>query len=457
VSYAKGEPDSRGSHGWHVAALAFLTLFHLSLFGPLNGAENNQVPWGLKASILVLGVSLIFLRRSTLDSTDQWITLGASLLVLTFLASSMWRTQGLASLAPDTPVNAQGWGRDIAAAFFHDFLLYYAIFPCALLLAWRLIRHTGDKTPWLIFLCFVPSLLVAAFQYHIDNQFLLRWPGLGFSQGLSTDSNALGLVSFLLVGLLLGQASFIPPAERTRHMGAALLCALACLYSESRIANFGVWLLVFTFLLIHATARWGALKAVLGSATVLVLGAAIVLNHLEALYEATGGLGIKVKYTVQAIDSDGVLMAFMKEKRGDLFRVGWSLLWKAPYTGWGPGGFYIQFSNEWLNLTGNLREVWDSVTNHYLMIAIDFGIPAMLLYLSLMCLPLMQLARAWKARSGLEATGTLFLMVFLLIFFGMIMFVPPAYFPDTCWMLACTMAYALYKAQAQGAMASAIR
>jgi hypothetical protein len=99
----------------------------------------------------------------------------------------------------------------------------------------------------------------------------------------------------------------------------------------------------------------------------------------------------------------------------------------------------------------SIQPAFDSVTNHYLMVPIDFGLPILAIYLVLMLVPL---AVGVLTLRRLHTTRPRLLVVTLLasqfVFLVGINTIPPAYFPDLIWLWALQLGMLLVIGERSG-------
>lgn len=318
----------------------------------------------------------------------------------------------------------------------------YLFFPVLLLLQYRLLVKMEFETIARIFaICISGSTGVIFYQGLVDTLFLNRWqPWTKQVGGLAVDPNAYALTAFLLMPVLvLGSLLEKRLLARVLMLIVAVSLLVGMIFAGNRTAAAGVILLAVLIPLIASISMSKASRRVRLSLLIvpliLVLGACILIHFLGDNFVELGLLGKRFSTTWQQIDHEGWRKLFAgKEPRGILWSTGWALLWEAPLGGWGPGGFYREYPNELYIQTGEIRSSYDSVLNHYLMIAGDLGLPSLMLNVALFLFPLV--VAFYALRKMIEHRMRWIISTLLVtnaIFMGMIITVPPSYFPDVLW------------------------
>ena len=207
-------------------------------------------------------------------------------------------------------------------------------------------------------------------------------------------------------------------------------------------------------ILLLAQKDWSLQKKLLaGSSPVLFISLGIlILPIVVPIIEKFGIAGRRIAETYAKILQNGMGGLFSgTELRGELFATGLSLLQKSPSGGWGPGGFYVEYPNEIYLLTGNLKEAFDMILNHYLMIAVDFGVPFLVLNILIISI-LLAGAIYYLQREDLYENRLVMatLLTGNCIFLIMISVMPPTYGPPVVWLWAGQLAYMLVLADGKG-------
>ena len=186
---------------------------------------------------------------------------------------------------------------------------------------------------------------------------------------------------------------------------------------------------------------------------VLAFGFVFYPYAINSLQNVPLGNGFQRLFiNLRNIGEGGLFDGTIKDNYRILQYIGaWILIWKAPLGGWGPGGFYREFPNEYYLQIGDLTSRNDSALNHYLMIAGDLGIPMLTLNLLIILLPLIAICRAFKRTKEKNARyilSVLFAIQFIFLF--VINTLPPSYFPDVIWVWTAQIAVSLVIAQKYG-------
>ena len=429
----------------------FFLIFILS-FGLFNSKlASYHISWLL--IILLIGFGLNQFYKSFDKNTGEpvrksgveWLAFGLASTIL-FLSVIHWLS--LAIIPGYQSVNLQGLA---AAGWISEnfkFSIYYLYFPVFLVLAINLFKHSSFKISIRVFCIFLLiSLLVQFYQRYIDGNFINSWSGGNRFGGLSTDPNSFAMVIFLSMPLLayliwydknkfwqfyavfiffFSFAGLLLTGNRTMAVAAFVFIGFVpTVYAFlKKDLNFVVrallilfpWLLLFVFI--------------------------TLLEFYPDVVKSSSLLGERILSTYQKFSDGGFTAIFFKdEARGALWLVGMGLLQRSFISGWGPGGFYREYSNENYLLTQNISPAFDSVLNHYLMIQIDFGIFVALVYVFLMFMPLAFGFVGLKRK--LFGENTFFVAIIFLsqiIFYLSINTNHIAYFPDVIWIWVVNLA-----------------
>ncbi|OGF67055.1 MAG: hypothetical protein A2Y62_10970 [Candidatus Fischerbacteria bacterium RBG_13_37_8] len=334
-------------------------------------------------------------------------------------------------------INADLWKQENI-----KFTMLYLFFPVLLLLQYQVMRRIRFiSIIRYLSVCVIPSIGVIVYQGFVDNLFLNRWlPWTKRIGGLASDPNAYALTAFLLFPVLLaGSIIEKKPALRILMIIVAVLLIANMIFAANRTAVLGVMLLVLLIPLIISismhTYRRSTRLGLLILTIVLILGAYFALDIVADNVGALGPVGKRLATTWNKYKHEGMISLFTGEEvRGNLWSVGCTLLWKSPLGGWGPGGFYREYPNEMYLRSGKVYLALDSVLNHYLMIADDFGLPGLGFNIALLFLPIiLAIAALRKMREQQMRIITATILISNSLFVLMIILIPPAYFPDVLW------------------------
>jgi O-antigen ligase len=426
-----------------VVAFAVLAAVNLLTFGPVTWELAAWAwPWTYVVALLsmlsmALGGALV-LRTGEVDAGARVLVVGCAALGLVILAPALVHWGALGSQPGYQSVNVAGVSAGGWIPQHWYFTLVYLLFPLLLLAFYLLVgRLRLDVVARIVAVCLVLSVGVQYYQGLVDWSFLNNWlPGSGRTGGLATDPNAYQLITFLMAPALLALALL------DRRRGWALFTALVAVlavgglvFAGGRTATGGVLLLVLLSPLILAIAmrQWSTSVRLLLAIVpfmVLVAGWFVAVEMTDEI-KTLGVLGRRIADSVERVSRGGLGgLLFDREFRGFAWQMGWLLLWRAPLAGWGAGGFLREYQNEALRETGTFPTWIDYVGNHYLMIPIDLGIPALLIQLAILVGILgagfLALRRLQEPRARLAVT---ILLVAQLVFLIMIVVAPP-YFPD---------------------------
>lgn len=295
------------------------------------------------------------------------------------------------------------------------------------------------------------SASVAIYQRFVNAAFLHSpwWGWVGRYEGLATDPNALGLMMFLsiplvIAGIRLEKGNVV----RAGYLALLVLFLVAEWGTQSRTSTAGT-ILFFLFLPVLAAwserRRWG-----IGTRVALVISPFLALSVMILALQsmpykgnATSSPESRLANTWHKYAIGGISAVFFHdEARGRLFREAIDLIRMAPVAGWGPGGFYREHSNYVLYSHQSIKEMThDSPLNHYLMIACDFGIPMMLLNLVLILAPsILGLVTLTRIKNDGDRFMALVLVASNSVFLLVINTMPPSYFIGVLWVWAAQLA-----------------
>lgn len=338
------------------------------------------------------------------------------------------------------------------------FTMYYLFFPAMLLALIEIQRVLSFRT-MIRFLAFAGLLtaLVAICQAYFDSSLLhaKSW-GVRY-EGLATDPNAMALTCFLLIPLLaLGCWIEMRNSFRIAYLCLIVLLGLGAWTTGNRTGFVGILMLflVSPWLLSISMHSWRLRsRVILGLAPVIVcLAGLIAASNVIPMVEKSGLTGERLAATWQKFESDGIHgVFFQNEQRGRYLITGMNLVLEAPWAGWGPAGFYREATNMFYSRHGWRGDFRDSPVNHYLMIASDFGIPALALNLTLVFIPIILGIAVFRRISDSRSRLTVATLVSSnLIFLLLVFTTPPSYFMGAVWLWSIHLVLLLAMASQYG-------
>lgn len=337
--------------------------------------------------------------------------------------------------------------------------ILYLLFPLMAISQYYFFRLLGGRIAlrWLALVGCI-SVIVAMIQLYVDPAFLYSYP-YERCVGLATDASALGLSLFLLggivvVGMLIEQGVLL----RLLYVVLLLLIIRAVFGTWSRTSTVGLlaFLALLPALYALSARNWSVrrrfilgaiplLAMLLLAASVFSPGSALNSPSIEHVVQRLGQTWGNLQ---QGGGSEGLMG---KETRGKYFVTAYQLAEQSPLAGWGPGGFYRE-SNSMRFRKSGMADLFDSPTNHYLMIAVDFGLPVMLLNVLILLTPIVI---GFRALGGIrDETGRFMMMVLLcsnIMFLLIINVVPPSYFLGVMWLWTALFALMMTTAEQAGA------
>jgi len=359
----------------------------------------------------------------------------------------------------DAITNAAGQQADTSLSRTLAYLCLYLFFPVILIVQKHMISviRLSACIRWLSLAALITSV-TALFQTYGDHNFLHSpwWMWWGRYEGLSSDPNGLAMTIFLVIPLLLiGVGTEKNIAVRLVYLCACLILASAAWQTGNRTSNAGI-LMMFVFLPGAFAIAWreGLLwkRLALGtSPLIMMVFLALSFQHMEGM----GNTGSRLLQTWDTLTEEGVVAVFTKQEgRGYYFSLAKELIGISPVSGWGPAGFYRESSNIQYVLDPESRnKLLDSALNHYLMIAVDFGLIVTIINLSIILLPLYIGIRLMFCVKDFTQRYIVVLLGFAqCIFLGMINTVPPAYFLDVLWVWSIHLALLLVIGERNGVM-----
>ena len=440
--------------GVDLPALLFLgvaTIFVLS-FGPFNSAFNRyHIAWNflcLLGSFSILIASRLTDPRGQRSGCEKFVSILAVGLSLVIFFVSFSHSFAMQYQPLDQPLNFAGLTIAGWENSHFNFTLFYLFFPLLFLLNLSVIKNVplvfiSRALASLLFL----SVVVQFYQGFIDDTFLNKW-GIGSERvgGLATDPNSYALITLLVLPIVFMGSLFDSVRWRLWQWAVCALILSGLFLAGNRTA-LGAWVLMISCIpLAYAFSSQnmrGWLRALFMAMPVVAFFSLFyLLTQHAAWIEGLGLLGQRISSSWAKLSDAGLKgLFFQGEARGGLILVGLALLMKSPLAGWGPGGFYREYANEYYRLTGEIQGAFDSVLNHYLMVAIDFGLPALFLYLCLMLTPLVMGVLLFRKISDLKLRFSVFVLVLSqVIFLLAIVTIPPAYFPDLIWIWTLSLA-----------------
>ena len=435
-----------------VLTIAFLCV------SPVMGRLHLQHAgtWLILICFLVLSVAAAFdvLRRHLVSHVSGYAWLCAYYACLVAGIGLIHMT-GLMGVPGDLTMNVQGISAEMSLKSEIAFTLYYSFFPVMILGQLAFLRRMSFQgMTRIVSMAVGISAGVAVYQRFVDSAFLhTGWWGQRY-EGLATDPNALALTLFLALPVLaIGIRWEKSRTIRICYLLLLMLFILAEWATKNRTAAAGI-LLAFLCLpvLVSCSQRhwhWKARAALLASPIMLLGIICFCSPTITQQMNEIGGSARRLAQTWHTYETGGVLSVFTRgEARGHLYRQATELIMKSPLAGWGPNGFYREYSNLAYQQTGRRVDAFDSPLNHYLVIASDFGIPVMLLNLGLLLMPVFMGIIVFRR---LEDAKSRFVVATLIatncIFLIMINTVPPSYFLGVMWMWTGQLALLLLIAE----------
>jgi hypothetical protein len=358
-------------------------------------------------------------------------------------------------LVSDLNVNVAG----IKAIFWYKentaFTVLYLFFPSVFFVQYILLKKMDSD---LFILFFVLSITISSgvlfYQAYADNTFLMnsRWLQFNIQRfgGLSTDPNAYAMTAFFLLSLSISRL-FTESGKMIKgfYLIIVFILLVGILFSGSRTTLGGVFLLIISVPIIlgFSYSQWTMNRRLILIIFpfLLIILSYFMLPFFINQYESMD-MGIATKRVISTWNKfskeglDGVLSA--EKIRIRLFMTSWALFLKAPLAGWGPGGFYREYPNEYYIESGNIQHSFDSGLNHYLMIGSDLGIPSLFWNLLLIFVPLIIAVLAYRKLSDPKQRFIiLILLVTNVLFLIMINTIPPLYFPGLIWVWTAQLVY----------------
>jgi len=359
---------------------------------------------------------------------------------------------GLARIPGAAVINAAGMEAVQALKQERAFALYYLLFPLMLLAQLQIQRVISLQTVIRIFaVAAFMTFAVALYQSVADTGFLHESLWSIRYEGLASDPNALALTCFLLLPMLIvgiGNEKGIAMKISFSLLTLMLVMALAVTGSRTGMAGLLLMLVIIPCVVAVSMRHWKShWRLAMGMFPVMLLVVLFSFSSVLMLQLGKAGhTGTRLALTWHKFEQAGVQgLYFKQEARGKYLLTGTDLVREAPWGGWGPAGFYREATNMYFRSEG-WKESWrgdfrDSAVNHYLMIAGDFGIPAALLNLGVVLLPLLLVLKGFRHIEAVSARFTVLLLsVSSMIFMLMIFAVPPSYFMGVCWVWTALLA-----------------
>ena len=448
----------------------FISLYFLT-FGLFNSVfREYHREWNLLILVLSIAAMVmvilrwIFLRQTdnkdfNLDIIYLLIAIYITCLIFNFLFhySALIRLQEpfLLNIRLMTP---RSW---IPAN--KQFLVYYLYFPVLFIFHRMLLKHCDIMIVIRIAAVTVlTSMGVLYYQEFIDTRFLAKW-SLEASyikpDGLATDPNSFVMCTILLLPVFVGSVFlFLHRFWRAAFSVLSIFYCVSVLFAGSRTGIVVLLLMTLSVPVIIAVSEAELNKylrlALFAAPVVLFCLCVFLLPYIiEFMKTFSFGNGFRrLAITLDKIQEKNLVHGLIAgDYRIVQYIIGWLLLIKGPLGGWGPGGFYREFPNEYYMQTGELTVRNDSALNHYIMIAGDLGIPMLILNVLIILLPLYAIFKALKKTNKTQTRYVLSsLFTVQVIFLLTINTLPPSYFPDVIWIWTAIMASSLMVAQKAG-------
>lgn len=441
-----------------------LTSIFLLSFGPFNSKLSNyRLTWNELIFVLSLLIIFYFYYKKAFRFSEHNILVVCCLLYFgAILINFIIHNLSLVSLPDAFPVNVAHVNTKIWQGQNIKFSIFYLFFPTFYLLNYVILKKVDEN--FLVLSFAVPliiSMAVLFYQFFSDLSFFnipifIRQQRVG---GLFTDPNAFAMSSFLLIPLFsIIQVFRLKKSLRIFYSIIILSLVVGMLLSKSRTGFGGLALLAVSALFILAISckQWPKfLRFILILSPLLfALLCFFILPIIFEYFHSTGmeGLLLRLTKTYNIFEEKGLKgVFFYREHRGLLFSIAWALLWKAPWAGWGPGGFYREFPNEFFIRSGLKKHAFDSSLNHYLMIGGDLGIPALLINLILLAAPIgIAIYTLRKLTDLKERLLITTLITTNIIFLLIINTIPPSYFLGLIWIWTAQLTYMIIIGERNG-------
>lgn len=417
---------------------AALTLAFLCIQGPLLLYYPGAVIyWRMLMFFCLLWVAVYSTkagRGKPEKAIAGWLVL-CGFYALLIAVIGLFHEVSLLLMPKHVPVNMEGDAAFLWAKLNVSYSLNYLFFPLMLLAQYYFLRQLPFLTAArLIILAVLLSLVVLYGRPLITGDFLIY---MVESRGLASDSNAFALTSFLAIPfLIIGIAYESNKAFRFFYvlLAGALIAGSLLIGSTAFVVGGMLLGLIMPALVAFAYPKWSLTKRLaMGIAPIAIVGAAFVLSP-----EVVGfGRGAGSLTNIFALAPDTLATWdtwWIFKDRLWFYQLSWLLFTAAPWAGWGPGGFYREFSNLVFQQTGNIRPAIDSALNHYLMLAGDLGLVVLCLNVVLIVLPMIVGALMLRGSSDIRLRFVAALLFTAnVIFLLMIAVVPPSYFLDVLW------------------------
>ena len=344
-----------------------------------------------------------------------------------------------------------------------QFFIYYLFFP--ILIAFHRIFIDQCDLKIIIRIAamtILVSMLVLYYQVIFDHFFLAKWSieaSYKKPDGLATDPNSYVMCAVLMIPFMVASIFWERNANwRVFYIAASVFYGVSAILTGSRTGVVAIILIVLTIPLIVSASnqsiqrskRIGLVCIPFLFLTVGYFFYPFITKHIST-FPFGGGL-YRLGLTLQNIEQNSFIEGFVKNDYRFLQYLGALILFlKAPLGGWGPGGFYREFPNEYYLYTGEFTTRNDSALNHYLMISADLGIPALVLNTLIITLPIIAVCRAFIKASDNASRYMLSTIFFVhILFLLMINTLPPSYFPDVIWIWTCLIVISMMIAEKFG-------
>ena len=440
-------------HQQTLAYVFFTGIFLLSSKPIHFYLTGHKFTWYLLVKIFVF-VTIAYFYTIKKDRIGNRMLYGNMLLlyISILLISGFFHHFSLGSFIPSVDVNVVGENTADWKKLNQTFADLYLHFPVLLLLQVLLLKRIPlESIAKINAVIILFSIVTIFFQSFAGSTLFVtkQWVGSNRFGGLSADPNAYALTAFLLVPLLVaGSISEKNVYWKTFLLIVSILLAGSILLTGNRTSVGGIVLLILSFPVILAIAnkQWTNSRRVLFATSPIWIVFAI-LPFVSSILSKMASFSLvaqRMLWTYNKFQDSGITgIFFSNELRGKIAQTGVELISKSPLAGWGAGGFYREYPNVKYLSSGKISHTPDSILNHYLMIASDFGLPAMLINILLIFIPIaLAIHYLLKFTNSPKQRLILAILIFAnIIFLIMIITIPPSYFPGIIWVWAGQLAY----------------
>ena len=282
------------------------------------------------------------------------------------------------------------WESPYRAGGFLNFSLYIIFAILAFLIIKK--KHWQKIWDFCIIIGVLASIMAISQYFEVFSKHLIPYTG----RPPASFGNSIFLAIYLMLLLFLALSFGLKEKKylkKTYYILISILFAAVILITQNRAVYLGLMIgFLYFFLFYSAKSHYKkilCLKIIIGAILILIASTIYFINTTDQLPEFVENNRI-LKQTAPRLSFE----LLFQESRFSTWQVAFEAVKEKPILGWGPENFSIAFDKHYDPSLPELSRIWwDRAHNFILDIAIEAGIPALIIYLSLFAVLFYQLQK----------------------------------------------------------------